>query len=64
MVPVAEIIIMITEGLIYRKRLVNRYDEVSTKKNFFFAIFANIFSIVMGVIIFEIVGFLAGLILD
>ncbi len=63
-VPVAEIIIMITEGLIYRKRLVNRYDEVSTKKNFFFAIFANIFSIVMGVIIFEIVGFLAGLILD
>ena len=67
-VPVAEILIMIIEGLIYRKRLVNKNDEVNTKKNFFFAIFANIFSIVMGLILLElglkIAGFIAGLVLD
>lgn len=67
-VPIAEIIIMIIEGLIFRKRLVNRSGEVSTKKNFVFAIFANIFSIVMGLMLLElglkIAGFIAGLVLD
>ena len=67
-VPVAEILIMITEGLIFRNRLVNRNDEINTKKNFLFAVFANIFSIVMGlmlfVLFFKIAAFFAGLILD
>ncbi len=67
-VPVAEILIMIIEGLIYRKRLVNKNDEVNTKKNFFFGIFANIFSIAMGLILLvlglKIAGFIAGLVLD
>ncbi|MCR4867460.1 MAG: hypothetical protein K5921_11075 [Lachnospiraceae bacterium] len=53
-VPIAEIFIMIIEGLIFRKRLVNRYGEVSTKKNFVFAIFANVFSIVMGLMLFYV----------
>ena len=67
-IPAAEILIMIIEGLIYRKRLVNKNDEVNTKKNFFFGIFANIFSIAMGLILLElglkIAGFIAGLVLD
>ena len=68
LVPAAEILIMIFEGLIFRKRLVDRNDEVSTKKNIFFAIFANIFSIVMGLMLLaiglKVAGFVAGLILD
>lgn len=49
--PVAEIIIIITESLIYRKRLQKKDGEISTKRNIGYAVFANIFSIVTGIVV-------------
>lgn len=54
--PVAEIAIIITESLIYKKQLVNKNGEVSTKRNVGYAVFANIFSIVAGIVALLVVA--------
>ena len=48
--PLAELAIIIVESLIYRKRLIKKDGEISTKRNVGYAIAANIFSIVAGLV--------------